>query len=219
MDTQHCACGVIQRAAALARCGRAGRTRFLAAGRRPVRAFVLFLSLQGPPWKATDDLTLCVADFDLGVLFQVFLGRRRFVGRVERVGSPEDNSPEGKVVEDVAAVSPDVGAPVFAQAFVVEAVDGGDLAGLVVASNKGHAIGVSNFEAQEQEEGFERVKATVDKVTCARTGSALSQQLACVLGGRMEATHEEVIGVWHVATDAKQLHQVMELAVYVAAYL
>lgn len=36
---------------------------------------------------------------------------------------------------------------------------------------------------------------------------------------RAEPTHEEVICVWHITTNAKQLHQIMELAVYISAYL
>lgn len=32
-------------------------------------------------------------------------------------------------------------------------------------------------------------------------------------------THEKVIRVWHISTNAKQLHQIMKLAMNVAAYL
>lgn len=77
----------------------------------------------------------------------------------------EYDSPKSKVVEDVAAIAPDVGRTVFPQTLVVEAIDGGDLTGLVVAANEGHTVGIANFEAEKEEEGLERVKATVDKVT------------------------------------------------------
>ena len=63
-------------------------------------------------------------------------------------GGAEDEGAEGEVVEDFAAIAPDVGGAVFADALVVEAVDRGDLAGLVVAADKGNAIRVSNFEAK-----------------------------------------------------------------------
>ena len=33
-----------------------------------------------------------------------------------------------------------------------------------------------------------------------------------------EVAHEQVVGVWHIAAHAEQLHQVVELAVYVTAY-
>ena len=85
-------------------------------------------------------------DFDLcvfgqrgdGALFFDFCGFK--VG-----GGAEDEGAEGEVVEDVAAVSPDVCAAVFAVAFVVEAVDGGDLSALVVAPNEGDSVWVSCF--------------------------------------------------------------------------
>ena len=75
---------------------------------------------------------------------------------------------EGEVVEEIGEELPDVRAAVLAEALVVKAVDGGDLPGLVVAADKCHSIRVSNFEAEEEEEGFEGVEAAVDKVACAR---------------------------------------------------
>jgi hypothetical protein len=39
------------------------------------------------------------------------------------------------------------------------------------------------------------------------------------VGGQGNHTHEQVIGVRHIATHSKEFHQIMELAVYVAAYL
>jgi hypothetical protein len=32
-------------------------------------------------------------------------------------------------------------------------------------------------------------------------------------------THEEVVGIWHIAADTEQLHKIMELAVDVTANL
>lgn len=51
-----------------------------------------------------------------------------------------------KVVEDLRTVAPHVNGAVLAQAFVVEAVDLGDLSGLVVASNQRDALRVSNLD-------------------------------------------------------------------------
>ena len=65
----------------------------------------------------------------------------------------------------------------------------------MVAADEGDAVGIADFEAEEKQEGFERVKAAVDEVA-----------------------HEEVVGIRHVATDSEELHQVVELAVDVAAY-
>ena len=71
---------------------------------------------------------------------------------------------EGEVIEDFAAVSPDVCGSVFAQALIVEAVDGCDLSAFVVAADKCDAVGVSDFEAEEEEERFEAVETAIDEV-------------------------------------------------------
>jgi hypothetical protein len=34
----------------------------------------------------------------------------------------------------------------------------------VISADQGDAIGIANFEAEEEEEGFERVEAAIDKV-------------------------------------------------------
>ena len=65
----------------------------------------------------------------------------------------------------------------------------------MVASYECDSVWVADFEAEEEEEGFERVEATVDEVT-----------------------HEKVVCVWHIAAHSEQLHQVVELAVDVPAY-
>lgn len=65
----------------------------------------------------------------------------------------------------------------------------------MVPANERHAVWVPNFEAEQEEEGLERVEPAVDKVA-----------------------HEEVVRVGDVAADAEELHQVVELAVDVAAY-
>lgn len=36
----------------------------------------------------------------------------------------------------------------------------------MVSANEGDAVGVAYFEAEEKQEGFERVEAAVDKVAC-----------------------------------------------------
>ena len=65
----------------------------------------------------------------------------------------------------------------------------------MVPSYQCDAVGVADFETEEEEEGFERIEAPVNEVA-----------------------HEEIVCVWYIATDSKQLHQVVELAMYVAAY-
>jgi hypothetical protein len=75
-----------------------------------------------------------------------------------------DQGAQGEVVEDLAAVAPDVCAAVLAQALIVEAINGGDLPRLVVAADQCYAVWVANFKAEEEQEGFERVEAAVDEV-------------------------------------------------------
>lgn len=56
-----------------------------------------------------------------------------------------DDGRKGEVVEYFRAVSPDVDAPEFPQAFVVEAVYLRDLSAFVIASDEGDAIGIADF--------------------------------------------------------------------------
>jgi hypothetical protein len=76
-----------------------------------------------------------------------------------------DQGGEGKIVEEVGEVLPDVGIAVFAQTLVVEAVDLSDLAGLVVSSENGDALGIANFKSDKECDGFDRVVASVDVIT------------------------------------------------------
>ena len=77
-----------------------------------------------------------------------------------------DESSQGEVVEEVCEGFPDVGVPVFAQTFVVEAVDLGDLARLVVSAQDRYALRVPDFEGHEEGDGFDGVVAAVDVVAC-----------------------------------------------------
>ena len=62
-------------------------------------------------------------------------------------------------------VPPYVCAPIFPQTLVVEAIYGRDLSRLVVPPDQRYAVGIPDFETEEQEEGFERVEASVYEVT------------------------------------------------------
>ncbi len=41
----------------------------------------------------------------------------------------------------------------------------------MVATNEGHTVGVADFEAEEEEKGFEGIKTPVNKVACAQSCS------------------------------------------------
>ena len=105
-----------------------------------------------------------------------------------------DEGRQRQVVEEVGEVFPHVGVAVFAEAFVVEAVDLGDLPGFVVASEDGDALGVADLEGDEEGHGLDGEVAPVNVVA-----------------------HEEVVGVRVGTADLEELHQVVELAVDVTA--
>jgi len=67
-----------------------------------------------------------------------------------------DNGGEGQEVEDLTACFPDGGVAVFCLAFFVEAVDLGDLAGLVVAADEGDAVGESSNVSEDREGVWEK---------------------------------------------------------------
>jgi hypothetical protein len=69
-----------------------------------------------------------------------------------------------QIIKQIAAIPPDIRRSKLALTLVVEAIDLGDLAGFVVASNQGEAVGVADFKGDEEEEGLDRVEASVDKV-------------------------------------------------------
>ncbi len=77
---------------------------------------------------------------------------------------PVDNGSDGQVIEDLGAVLPGIGVPVFSVDLIVEAVNGGNLAGLVVASQQGDPVGVFDLQAQQVLESLNGVEAPVNKI-------------------------------------------------------
>lgn len=76
-----------------------------------------------------------------------------------------DESGEGKVVEEIGEIFPDIGVAVFAQTFVVKSIDLCDLAGLVVSTENRDTLGVTDLKANEERDRFNRVVTTVDVIT------------------------------------------------------
>lgn len=78
----------------------------------------------------------------------------------------------------------------------------------MVAPDEGHAIGVADLEAEQEEEGFEGIETTVDEVTWRGIGSAYTYWAVAIAaeGGEGVHTHEQVVGVRHVATHSKEFH-------------
>lgn len=105
-----------------------------------------------------------------------------------------DDSREWNVVEDLGAVLPHADRAVLSETLVVEAVHLGDLPRLVIATYERDAIRVAHFERQQEQERLDRVEAAIDEIA-----------------------EEQVVRLGYVATDAKQLFQIVELSVNVAA--
>ena len=75
-----------------------------------------------------------------------------------------DQGGKGEVVEEIGEVLPDICVAVLAQALVVEAVDLGDLTGLVVAAEDGDALWVANLQGDEQCHRLYREVTAVDVI-------------------------------------------------------
>lgn len=66
-----------------------------------------------------------------------------------------DDCSERKVVESVSKVVPNVVVAVLFGHLVVEAVDGRNVPGLVVASQQYHQFGVLQFVQEQQQDGLD----------------------------------------------------------------
>lgn len=100
-----------------------------------------------------------------------------------------DEGRKGEEIEEVGEVLPHVGIAVFSQTLVVEPVDLGDLAGLVVSSKDGDTLGVTDLKTNKEGDGFDGVVAAIDVVTCIRSVRGGQAELA------RKPTHEEVVCV------------------------
>ena len=76
-----------------------------------------------------------------------------------------DYSGKRKVIEKRGKVLPDVGISIFSKALIVESVDLSNLLRLVVASENGDSIGVSNLESNKECDRLDGVVSSIDIVT------------------------------------------------------
>ena len=77
-----------------------------------------------------------------------------------------DEGSEGEVVEKVCEVFPYVRIAILSEALIVEAIDLGDLAGFVVATEDCDALRVSNFESNEEGDSLNGVITSINIVAC-----------------------------------------------------
>lgn len=85
-----------------------------------------------------------------------------------------DKGSQWKIIEQICEVFPDIGVSVFSQTFIVKAIDLGNLARLVVTAENGDALGVSNFECNEECHRLDREIATINIITCLGSATSLS---------------------------------------------
>lgn len=82
-----------------------------------------------------------------------------------------DKSCEREVVEKICEILPYVCVAILSKTLIIKSVDLGDLAGLVVATEDGDSLWEADFEGDEEGDGFDRVVASVDVVSCKANGS------------------------------------------------
>ena len=105
-----------------------------------------------------------------------------------------DYGADTEIIENLSAVLPWVGISVLSDCLIVEAVDSGDLPGLVVASEESDVRRVLEFEAQKKLEGLNRVVTAVHEIT-----------------------HENVSSVWDLSAFVEKFKQVVELTMDISA--
>ena len=85
---------------------------------------------------------------------------------------------EGEVVEHIGKVVPDSSVAVLAAALCVEAVGLGDSSRFVIAADEVDAVGVAEFETDQQRDGFYTEEAAINVVACGWSDM-------CLVGGRV----------------------------------
>lgn len=104
-----------------------------------------------------------------------------------------DDGRQRQKVEQIGVVAPDVGVAIFSEAFVIETVYLCNLPGFVVTAEDGDSMGVSNFERNEESDCLDGVVPAIDVIA-----------------------HEEVVSVGSFASNAEELHKIVELTVNIA---
>jgi len=70
-----------------------------------------------------------------------------------------------QVIEQACEILPNIGISVLSQAFIIKSIDLGDLLTLVITSQDGNSVRVSNFESDEKSHGLNRVVTSIDVIS------------------------------------------------------
>lgn len=84
----------------------------------------------------------------------------------------------------------------------------------MVSPDKCYSVWVSYFKAKKEKKRLERIKASINEIACAQ-----SVRVILFRTSGESLTHKQIICIRHVTAHSKQLHEVMELSMYIAAYL
>jgi hypothetical protein len=93
------------------------------------------------------------------------------------------NGGEGKEVEQIGVLLPYIWAAILSHALIVKTINLRDLPGFVISSKNGNAIGPAKLERDKQTDALHGIVTSVHIIT-----------------------HEKVICVGEMATNAKKLH-------------
>jgi len=70
-----------------------------------------------------------------------------------------------QVIEQACEILPNIGISVLSQALIIKSIDLGDLLTLVITSQDGNSVRVSNFESDEKSHGLNRVVTSIDVIS------------------------------------------------------
>lgn len=83
----------------------------------------------------------------------------------------------------------------------------------MVTPKNGDALREANFQSDQEGNSLNGIVATVNVVACiSRSAQGTSIRRNLIL------THEEIVGVWIWSANLEELHQIVELAMYVTTH-
>lgn len=105
-----------------------------------------------------------------------------------------DNCSDGEVIKDFGEGSPDIERAVFSDTLIIETVNLRDEPRLVISSEQGDSVLVSDLEREQHEESFDAVPSPIDIIP-----------------------EEDVIGIGRISSNLEELKQIVELPMNIPA--